>query len=79
MVYMSPFKVGVSSVIGSESEGVELMLPAPPRPWDNGALREEEELRRPVSASWGRAAILLAGLFCLRVSRIDVVSEFDGS
>jgi len=34
------------------------MLPAPPRPWDRGPLREEEELRLPVSAKeWGIAAI----------------------
>jgi hypothetical protein len=61
VVYISPFKVGVSSVLGSRSEELVPMFPAPPRPWDEGPGREEEEERRPeTERDWGRAVI-----FCL--------------
>jgi hypothetical protein len=39
------------------------MLPAPPRPWEEGPGREEEEERRPERGrDWGRAAIFFVGL-----------------
>jgi hypothetical protein len=45
--------------MGSRSEEEAPMFPAPPRPWEEGLGREEEEERRPErERDWGRAAIL---------------------
>jgi len=77
VVYISPFKVGVSSVMGSRSEEEAPMFPAPPRPWEEVPGREEEEERR--SERW-TAAILFnwfGGVWWVRGVEIGMV-ELNG-
>ena len=53
------------------------MFPAPPRPWEEGPGREEEEERRP-ERDWGTATILVRlGREGCGVEVCDLVVQVD--
>jgi len=69
---MSPFKVGVSRLGGSMSEGALPMLPAPPRPWERAPRTSAEERGGCSVRFLGSAAIFFSLFFLGRGQKVSV-------